>query len=140
MPHERIYAELSDPTWHTAHPTDPEPGGDPIPVRDCHPGAIIQWHPHGAVSIATGDLALDGANEPDLPSVNVLDFLPAPDDHDHEADPLYAKLVEAIEQAIQSAYDLGIGVPRYVWFSRENINHKMRTLRRARNAAFGVDE
>jgi hypothetical protein len=142
VPHERIYAELSDPTWNSVHPTDPTPGGDDIPPRDCHPGAVIQWHPNGSVALATGDLTLDGANEPELPAVNVLDFLPVPDDYDPAAqsDPLYGTLSGAIEQAIAAAYQLGMGVPRYVWFSRENINHMIRIERRARTAAFGADE
>lgn len=138
MPHERIYAELSDPTWHTVHPTDPKPDGDDIPVRDCHPGAVIQWHPNGSVALATGDLALDGANEPDLPAVDLGKFLgQAPDSDTAE---MHAELTAYVEQAVRQAWQIGVGTPRYVWFSRENINHLIRIERRARTAAFGADE
>lgn len=144
MPHERIYADTADPTWHEPHPTDPMPGGDDIPVRDVRPGIHVQWHGDGdlptAVGIGTGDLTLmhDGEH---LPEVDLTDFLPVPEDHDEGRDgPLYANIRQAIERAIRAAYELGVATPRVVWIDRQQIQHLIRTGKRARNAAYGADE
>lgn len=138
MPYERIYASHSDPTWSVPHPTGPTPGGDPIPPRESMPGAIIQWRPGTAVGIATGDLSIDGANEPDLPTLDLRDFLPEP--HDSDTAARHQRLAEAISQCIDTAYQIGVATPRFVWFSRDNINQMIRNERRARNTAFGADE
>lgn len=132
MPHERIYADTADPTWHSAHPTDD------AQAPDHRPGVYIQWHEHGAVSIATGDLALPPGGVTDLPIVDLTEHLGDPRDSDTVA--VHDKLADAIRQAITTAYETGVAVPRHVWLDRQQTNQVIRVSRRARNTAYGADE
>lgn len=108
---------------------------------DCQPGVLVQWDTLGAVGIATGDLNapyLDNYAEQPENTVHLRDFLPEPRDSDTAAE--HERLAKAIHDAITHAYDAGVAVPRMVWLDRQQLNHGVRTIRRARNAAYGADE
>lgn len=137
MAHEKIFAELSDPTWSVPHPTDQPSGGDDIPPRESLPGGVIQWHDDNeTVALATGDLALDGATDPDLPTFDLAGYL----GEVHATPEEVERVNAAVKLAIDQAWQIGVATPRYVWFSRKNLNQWIRAIRRARTAAHGVDE
>lgn len=134
MPHEHIYAE-NDPTWHITHPTDA------VKVPDRRPGIRIEWHEHGAVGIATGDLTREGL-ETDLTAPEFLVELEAffPPAEDSDTAETFRKLTDRIAQVVRHAYDAAVATPYFVWVDRANLNHTVKVARRARNSAYGVDE
>lgn len=135
MPSQKVYAKTVESSWEA-------PAGD----HAAKPGFVVQFTDGDYLAVAAGDLALDGG-VPDLPRVNVLDFLPLPAnmppgpgfDAGVEDEP-YPALAEAIQDAIDAAYLVGMSTPRYVRLSRREANEVIASVRRGRGYAFGADE